>query len=71
MIKVLIRDKHEKCSVTVLLSYTMSIVYVLAIHPLLDGTLGGPTAFSLSQLLILGRATLSQGSDCDVRCLSE
>ena len=37
MIKVLIRDKHEKCSVTVLLSYTMSIVYVLAIHPLLDG----------------------------------
>ena len=44
---------------------------MLAIHPLLNGTLGGATALSLSQLLVSGRAVLSKGGDCDMRCLSE
>ena len=45
----------------------LSLVYVLAIHSLLDGTLGGASAFSLSQLLVSAMAKLSKGGDCDVK----
>ena len=49
----------------------LSRFYVLSIHPLLDGTFGGATAFSFSQLLVSGKATLCKGGDCDVRRSSE
>ena len=55
----------------VLLCSFLSRFNVLATHTLLDGSLGGATAFSFSQLLVTGRATLSKGGDCNVRCFSE
>ena len=54
MMMVVTWYKHEKCCVTMLLPYPFSI------HLLLDGFLGGASAFSLSQLMASGRAILSK-----------
>ena len=61
--------KHEKCSVTMLLSYpaSMCLLFIPYWMALLEELLPSP----FFQLLLSGKASLCKGGDCDVRRSSE